>query len=85
MEKLGGKGCGTHQHKQLGGGFKHFFNVHPDSWGNDPIIEEHFFSKGLVQPPTRNIWNPKNGWVLNVVLPCSNRSVLSGSIFIFVG
>ena len=35
---------------QVGGGFKYFLF---SPWGNDPI---KYFSKGLVQPPTRDGW-----------------------------
>ena len=31
---------------------KHFWNFHPEPWGNDPIWRA-YFSNGLVQPPTR--------------------------------
>ena len=32
----------------------YFFNVHPENWGNDPILTSAYLSNGLVQPPTRN-------------------------------
>ena len=35
----------------LGGGFKHFWNFHPELWGRFPIWRA-YFSDGLVQPPT---------------------------------
>ena len=35
----------------LGGGFKDFWNFHPEPWGNDPIVRA-YFSNGL-KPPTR--------------------------------
>ena len=35
---------------QLGGGFKHFWNVHPEPWrNNDPIWRFAYFSNGLVK------------------------------------
>ena len=30
-----------------------FFNFHPDPWGFMIQFDEHIFSDGLVQPPTR--------------------------------
>ena len=41
----------------LGDGFKHFWNFHPDPWGNHPIWRS-YFSDGL-KPPTRLVyWFP---------------------------
>ena len=34
------------QQQQLAGGFKHFWNLHPDPWGNDPIWLIHIFQVG---------------------------------------
>ena len=33
--------------------FKHFWDFHPEPWGNDPIWRA-YCSNGLVQPPTRH-------------------------------
>ena len=38
---------------KVGGGNSHIFYVHPELWGNDSHFDEHIFSNGLVQPPTR--------------------------------
>ena len=34
------------QNPLLGGGFKYFWNVHPNPWGNDPIWLAHIFQMG---------------------------------------
>ena len=39
-----------------GGGFQIVFFFQPDPWGNDSQFEEHIFSDGLVQPPTRKTY-----------------------------
>ena len=40
--------AGTH-----GGGNSNIFYLHPEPWGDDPILTSIFLAKGLVQPPTR--------------------------------
>ncbi len=49
---------------RLAGGFKYFWNFHPENWGNDPIWRS-YFSNGLVQPPTRRSLSETHGgrWV----------------------
>ena len=36
---------------RVGGGFKYFWNFHPEPWGRWTHFDS-YFSKGLVQPPT---------------------------------
>ncbi len=42
--------------------FKYFWNFHPETWGNDPILTCAYFSNGLVQPPT-SFWTSL--WIKN--------------------
>ena len=48
----------------LGGGFKCFFNFHPDLWGHDPIWLAQIFQLGGEKPPPR--WFFRTGNVLKV-------------------
>ena len=58
----------TPQHSSfpLGGGFGHFFNVHPDPWGNDPIWLAHIFDNGFVQLPTSSHLIVPRSWIFSV-------------------
>ena len=43
------------KHPYLGGGSSNIFYFHPENWGRWTHFDEHIFSNGLVQPPTRTI------------------------------
>ena len=77
----------------LTSGFKYFWNFPPDFWGNDPIWRV-YFSKGLVQPPTRQgvreehfsnffwkSWLPSRS--LTASLPLKSCRVSIGSRIVF--
>ena len=65
-----------HLQNMVGGGLELFFKFSRENWGKMDPIWRSYFSKGLVQPPTRNsvlffqipttgLWG-QNGWLVKI-------------------
>ena len=59
----------------VGGNFQRSFNVHPENLGKMNPIWRAYFSKGLVQPPTRWVCYEKPLKVLKSYVICSQKMV----------